>query len=244
MKIEVRTAEYADIEPLRGLYRLEAGCQIVHDSILGRGMGDPYLILADGRIAGYGGVWTRYDPGRIMEFYALPAFSGSVTVLYRELIEASGATEAEAQTNMPRMLTALCDFATDIKADNILFHDGETTRLTCAGAHFRRRLPEDECPDHDADWVIEANGEAVASGGFLCHYNPPYGDIYMAVRESKRRMGYGSYLVQELKRVCYEAGKRPSARCSPDNLASRRTLERAGMHVCGRLLSGRIRKEG
>src|SRR5271165_6987298 len=39
------------------------------------------------------------------------------------------------------------------------------------------------------------------------HYNVPYGDIFMAVAEPLRRRGYGGYLIQELKRVCYEMGR-------------------------------------
>ena len=65
----------------------------------------------------------------------------------------------------------------------------------------------------------------------------------MAVVEGERRKGYGSYLVQEVKRVCYEAGKRPSARCNRDNVGSRRTLEKAGMLPCARLLAGKVRTE-
>ena len=43
-----------------------------------------------------------------------------------------------------------------------------------------------------------------------------------------RRRGLGSYLLQELKRVCRESGGIPCARCSPSNLASQRTLKKAG----------------
>jgi RimJ/RimL family protein N-acetyltransferase len=81
----------------------------------------------------------------------------------------------------------------------------------------------------------------VATGGFLSHYNPPYGDIYMEVAEPFRRMGFGSYLIQELKRVCCEAGKKPAARCNPDNLASRRALEKAGLLPCGHFLVGEVK---
>jgi GNAT superfamily N-acetyltransferase len=65
----------------------------------------------------------------------------------------------------------------------------------------------------------------------------------MEVAEPFRRRGLGSYLVQELKRVCYEAGKRPAARCNPTNEASRSTLQKAGFLPCGRLLTGKVRAE-
>lgn len=50
----------------------------------------------------------------------------------------------------------------------------------------------------------------------------------------------GSYLVQELKRICRDAGHGPAARCNKDNAASRLTLQRAGMIPCGRIVTGRL----
>jgi GNAT superfamily N-acetyltransferase len=74
----------------------------------------------------------------------------------------------------------------------------------------------------------------------LCHYNPPYGDIFMEVDERFRNRGFGSYLVQEVKRVCYESGKRPAARCDVTNEASRRTLQKAGLLPCARIVRANI----
>lgn len=246
MEIQVRQAAYQEIEALRELYRQEANCQIIHDSILRRGMADPYLILAEGRIAGYGGIWNKHCPGRVMEFYTLPRFRSEALPMFRELLAVSQATHIEAQTNMPLMLTMLLDCAAGIAAESILFEDACVTHLTCPEGVFRRAASEDTGTifDHKhepvGDWVVEANGAIVATGGFLCHYNPPYGDIYMEVAETARMRGYGSYLVQEVKRACYEAGKKPAARCHRDNVASRRTLQKAGMLPCGHLLVGKV----
>ncbi|HLK60660.1 MAG TPA: GNAT family N-acetyltransferase [Chthonomonadaceae bacterium] len=246
MDIQVHRAEYEDVEPMRELYRQEANCQIICDSLLRRGLADPYVILVEGRQAGYGGVRNKYDIGRLMEFYTLPHLRGSAQDLFRELLAVSQATEMEAQTNMPLMLTMLYDCATDITEASILFQDAFTTQLTCPGSVFRRSSPEDAAsifPHKDepvGDWIVEAQGAAVATGGFLCHYNPPYGDVFMEVSEPARRQGFGSYLVQEVKRVCYEAGKKPAARCNPANMASRRTLQKAGFLPCGRMLVGRV----
>jgi GNAT superfamily N-acetyltransferase len=62
----------------------------------------------------------------------------------------------------------------------------------------------------------------------------------MEVDEPYRRRGFGSYLVQELKRIAYEGGHVPAARCNAANVASRRTLEKAGMLPCGRILTGDV----
>jgi GNAT superfamily N-acetyltransferase len=62
----------------------------------------------------------------------------------------------------------------------------------------------------------------------------------MEVSETFRRHGLGSFLVQELKRVCYEGGRVPAARCNPRNVASRRTLQKAGFVPCGHILVGSV----
>lgn len=74
----------------------------------------------------------------------------------------------------------------------------------------------------------------------LFHYNPPFGDIHMQIAEPFRRRGLGTFLAQELKRVCYDAGYVPAARCSPANVASVRTLQKAGFIPCGHILSGSL----
>lgn len=246
MKIEAHRAEYGDVEAMRDLYRQEANCQIVHDSLLQRAYADPYLILVDGRVAGYGGVWNRIHPNRVVEFYTLPSVRQLALPMFRELLAVSQATEIQSQTNMPTMLLMLYDCAKSVVVENILFHDAYTTNLRCPEGVFRPLTSDDTSSllphqhEPDGDWVVESEGRIVASGGFLCHYNPPYGDLYMEVAEPARRRGFGSYLIQELKRVCYEAGKKPAARCNADNVASRRTLEKAGMLPCGRLLVGTV----
>lgn len=239
MDIEVRRAEYREVEAARELYRHEAHCQIVHDSALRRGLADAYVILLAGRMAGYAGVWNRYYPGRVVEFYVLPHTRRFASPMFRDLIAASNATHVEAQTNMSWMLTMLHDHASEIVEEKILFEDATVTSLGCPAGVFRQARPEDCGPE--GEWVVEADGAVVAAGGVLFHYNPPYGDVYVEVSEEARGMGFGSYLVQELKRVCYEQGRKPAARCDPANVASRRMLEKAGFAPCGRLLAGDLR---
>ncbi len=74
----------------------------------------------------------------------------------------------------------------------------------------------------------------------LFHYNRPYGDLYMEVSEPFRRRGLGSYLIQELKRACYELGAIPCARCNSTNNPTRWTLQRAGFVPFAHILNGSI----
>jgi GNAT superfamily N-acetyltransferase len=88
--------------------------------------------------------------------------------------------------------------------------------------------------------MLDADGVVAATGGILYHYNRPYGDVYMEVAEPFRLRGCGSYLVQESKRVCYELGSAPCARCDTENVASRKTLQKAGFVPCAHILTGRL----
>ena len=232
--INVRPCGYPEIQPLRELYRDDSHFQIIHYSFLPRGLADPYLILIGGEVAGYGAIANKYCPGRIVEFYAMPEFRRLRLAMFRELLNATRATEIEAQTNSPVMLQMIFDCSTDVKPEKILFHDGFSSTLESPGVEFKQSAGEEEYV------LVSPSGEAVAKGGFLTHYNPPFADIYMEVSADARRRGFGSYLVQELKRACYAAGKKPAARCDPENVASRRTLERAGLVVCGHMLVGHV----
>lgn len=244
--IDARPVAYADVRDLRELYRQEANTQIVRDSALARGFAQAYLITIEENLAGYGAVGTRYHPQHVLEFCPLPAYRTYAQPMFQELVAVSHATHIQAQTNMPLMLLMLYDCAHNITSEAILFQDALTSRLDRPQGRLRRVTAEDipfifpHTQEPVGQWGIETAGAFVVTGGFLTHYNPPYADIFMEVSEPARRQGYGSYLVQELKRICYEAGKKPAARCSPDNVASRRTLEKAGFLPCGRLLIGEI----
>ena len=248
MSIEVHPAQVRDILPLRDLYRREMNCQIIHDSFARRGFSDPYLIRVEGRIAGYGLVARQHFPETVHEFYTSLAARPGALPMFRMLLEVSRATSIRAQTNDRLMLLMLYDCAADITSDTILFEDGFDTHLTCPAGVLRPITETDRERlrahhlDADSGWMIESEGIPVASGGFASHYNPPYGDLYMGVHKAHRRRGFGSYLVQELKKICCEQGKIPAARCNASNVASRKTLQKAGMLPCGRILQGEVMK--
>jgi GNAT superfamily N-acetyltransferase len=249
MEFVAEATELKDIVRWRDMYRLEMGCQIVHDSIHPRpGWTDEYMVSVAGAAVGYGSVAVS-GPWRgsptLYEFYVVPHQRLHLFDLFHALLEASGAVAIEVQSNDVLATTMLHAFSSQATSEAILFHDQVCTRHQPAGATFRRPTA-DEARDVARDqleWcgVVEVGGEVAASGGILFHYNRPYGDIYMEVTEPFRRRGLGSFLVQELKRVCYEGGHVPAARCGPANVASRQTLQKAGFVPCGHILKGPVR---
>ena len=250
MDVSAKATSFEEIIRWRDMHRLEMACQITHDSIHTRpGWTEEYVLLLEETGVGYGSVavggpWTGKPT--VYEFYLVPhqprlhAFE-----LFQALLAASKAGAIEIQSNDTLSTVMLHAFAENVISESILFHDKVATSHRPPGATFREPVAA-EAPDvaeSDLKWcgVVELDGTVAGSGGILFHYNRPYGDIYMDVAEPFRRRGVGSFLVQELKRVCYEGGHVPAARCSPSNLASRRTLQKAGFVPCGHILTGSVR---
>ena len=250
MHIETRRAEFREIEPLRDIYRQEMNCKFIHDSIHSRpGWTQEYLLMDGGATVGYGsiavsGPWK--DKPTVYEYYLLPRYRSRMFDCFCELLTSSGATTIETQSNDPLLTVMLHTFAQNVTSESILFDDKMTTSHSSPDAIFRRAGPDDveqigqQQLDQEAKWLVAVQGTVAAAGDILFHYNRPYGDIYMKVAESFRRRGLGSYLVQELKSVCYESGSVPAARCNPKNVASRKTLQKAGFVPCGHILTGSV----
>lgn len=248
--ITVRLEYVGEIAPLRDAFRREMNCQIVHDSIHDRAGWTLEYVLRDGDAAiGYGSVAVA-GPWRnkptVYEFYLAPEYRPRSFELFELFLRESKPHAFEVQSN-DTLSTVMClTYACDIGTEAIVFRDDATTTLNASEVTLRCLTPPDDIQAAIAarqgggEWVVELDGAIVARGGVLFHYNHPYGDVYMSVEQPFRRRGIGSYLVQELKRICYDHGAVPGARCSPTNTASRRTLQRAGFVPFAHILFGSI----
>ncbi len=240
----------ADLEAWRERYRLEARGQIVHDSLHRRvGWTSSHQIRVGTTVAGYGsmavaGPWSGKPT--LYEFYVAPDYRSQAFALFETYLAASGAREFEVQTNDSLLTVMLHAYGRGVVSEKIVFEDAEATSLLKEGATLQRETSDSAdraCiaqRQGGTKWRMEMDGMVVATGGVNFHYNPPFGDIYMEVSEGLRRQGLGSYFVQELKRVTYELGQVPCARCNTANVASRRTLQRAGFAPCGHILLGSL----
>jgi GNAT superfamily N-acetyltransferase len=240
----------AVVEPLREQYRQEMNCQIVHDSIHRRtGWTTTYVLAVGSVTAGFGsiaiaGPWTNKPT--IFELYILPEYRSRAFDLFEALLATSGARFMEVQSSDALLSAMLYTYAHDIRSEAIVFQDRLSTTLPSLGTVLDCSMPDRqirhciEARDGGPEWRLLLNGETVATGGILFHYNRPYGDIYMDVAEPHRRRGFGSYLVQELKRAAYALECIPGARCNPTNVASRKTLQKAGLVPCAHILDGTI----
>ena len=250
MAIECRPTELSAIQGFRDIYRHEMHCQIIHDSLHVRpGWTTSYLLMLDGAPAGYGsethgGPWK--DKPTIFEFFVLPPLRSRVFELFAAFVNTCGIRAVEIQSNGDILSTLLASLSESVAAEAILYEDKITTAMTIPGASVRATTSADaegltsaQLSPEDK-WLVELNGEIAGAGGILYHYNRPYGDIYMAIAEPFRRKRLGSFLVQELKRICYEGGSIPACRCNVKNAASKATLQKAGFVPCGNIVTGTI----
>jgi GNAT superfamily N-acetyltransferase len=226
-------------------------CQIVYDSIHRRdGWTVTYMLNVDGVAVGFGSVavggpWK--DKPSIIEFYVLPEHRPRSFKLFEALLTASNARFMEIQSSDALLAVMLHTYARDISSEKIVFRDAITTALPANGAAVQQLTSDQEIWDAiaerqgGAEYQLVLDGSTVATGGLMFHYNVPYTDVYMKTVDSFRRRGFGSYLVQELKRFAYALGSVPCARCSPDNVASRGTLQKAGLVPFAHILNGSIR---
>lgn len=233
---------------MRDAFRAEMNCQIVHDSIhVRRGWTREFEILEGDVPVAYasqavGGPWQARPA--FYEFYVVPERRSRAYALFDAFLSATRPPAFEVQSSDVLTTTMALTFARDIVTDRVIFRDAATTTLLLPGATLRCITPAADIQSAIAarqgggEWLLEMNGTVVGKGGILFHYNVPYGDVYMEIDESFRRGGCGAFLVQELKRLCYELGAVPGARCQPTNRASQRTLQRAGMVPFAQILAG------
>jgi GNAT superfamily N-acetyltransferase len=246
MDVKATKTDFKTIEPFRQRFLQESNFQIRYDACHARGWADHYLLSSAGTDMGYGAVKGGEIPERntVFEFFIEPAFRRQARAVFTALLRVARPDWIECQSNDSPLFAMLCEFARSIEADTVLFGDQRRTYLVRPECIFRKRFPDETVFEHQlepvGDYVLEAHGMVVATGGFLAHYNPPFADLHVEVRHDCRGKGFGTQFLQEIKKECYRARKVPAGRCGIRNHPSRMALLKSGMEVCGFMLKGRV----
>ena len=248
MQIRAFKTELKEIQTFRTLFLQENNFQIRYNACHERNWSDSYFLTVDDVSIGYGSVKGKEkitDRDAIFEFFIIPPYRKISNAVFSALLKASGAVCIECQSNNLQLSSLLFQFSQSTHSDVVLFEDKVMTEHRLPGIIFRPHKKDDTIFKHtvepEGEYVLEKSGEIVATGGWMLHYNMPFADLYMEVKEDCRRMGLGSFLIQELKKECYLSGRVPAARCNIQNNASKATLLKAGMVVSGFMLTGVIR---
>ena len=250
MPIIATLASNQEVLPLRVRYRAETNGQIVHDSLHRRaGWTRTWMMRMDDRAAAFGsiaisGPWK--DKPTVFEFYVLPEYWGHAFDLFEAFVAASKPRFFEVQTSDTVLTVMLHTYGSELETEKIVFGDHLVTSLPSGGAALKRVTSEQEsmrcfaARQGPSKWQLKLKGKIIGTGGLMFHYNYPFCDVYMEITEPYRRRGFGAYLVQELKRIAYEMGGIPAARCDRGNRASRRTLQKAGFVPWANIVLGKI----
>lgn len=239
--MEITPTTYSAIAHFRKTFLDEVNIQFVLDKCYRYGWADAYALYINQEVVGYGSVWgkdKREDRDTLFEFYLAPLHREKAEVCFVKLCSVSNVSFLECQTNDKFLYPLFKKYAFNVKTDAILFADHHTTHFQIPDVYLQKR--ESPNPD-DCQYVLLRNTEEVGEGGFMLNYNFPYADIYYGIHEQHRRTGLGTYIVQELKAEIYKQNRVPSARCNPSNAASKATMLKAGMIVCGERLAGEIK---
>ena len=248
MKVKALKTDLKEIFPMRKLFLQENNFQIRYNAYHERGWTDSYILTCNESKIGYCSVKGNENPedrNAVFEFYIIPSFRDMSAYAFRELLNSSGATFIECQSNDLLLTSLLYQYGQNINSNVILFEDFKNSRFNIENIIFRKRSDFDIVFEHKTepvgDYILELNKEILATGGFLLHYNIPFADLYLEVQEENRKRGLGSFLIQELKRQCYLSGRVPAARCNIENIASQATLLKAGFKIAGFMLSGKVK---
>lgn len=248
MRIKIEQTNYQNITQIRQLFLQQNNFQIRYDACHHRNWADEYLIFGNDSTIGYVSIKGKEDylkdRDALFEFFLLPEARRHTNLIFNHLVQEINFKFIECQSNDAHLAHLLFEFTKGIRTDTILFSDYLVTNYTLDNVLFRLRKELDPAIDKKKDngqYILEKAGKVVADGGFLTHYNPPFADLFMKVRSEERNNGFGTIIVQEIKRVCYQQGKVPGARCHIDNKASKATLLKAGFQVAGFMLIGEVK---
>ncbi len=207
--------------------------------------GQTYLVGNADRPVGYAVV----NSGVVVEFFLSADHLPTMPAMFQAVLDTTGARRAVCKTFDPSMLTAAASRPATISTTGFLFRRVDKSLALKHGVHARLATRDDVdsvLRMHDGFFTDRDEIERYVRNSYLFVYESSIGDLLgcgiltrvidgldgidvgMVVAAEHRRRGLGVHILSDLKRRCLDAGLRPIAGCRADNVASRRSLERAG----------------
>lgn len=213
------------------------------------------LFVEGARIVGY----AAFHDGTLVEFFLRDEEPVALEEAFAQLVSAFRITHALCKTFDVQLLGAAASIPARIVTTGLLFR-----RLSLSNARVDRDVVARLVTERDVETVLSIHddffdGQAevadyVSDRGlylFETHAGEPLGcgvmkrivpsepfvDVGMMVARPHRGHGLGTQIVAHVTRLALNAGYRPVCGCAVENIASRRSLERAGFRSIHRLVT-------
>jgi GNAT superfamily N-acetyltransferase len=213
-----------------------------------------FAIRHDEELVGYACIDSE---DRLLQFYLDDAQMPHAQSLFRRLIDGRIMHAAYVSTRNPSVLSLCMDAQQGVACQAYLFVDQAMVDCPVRNLEeprFRQAEPADLSPllamsndffaptggnlERGKLYLLEAETTTLAVGMIEtddCHPSDT-ASLGMFVHPDYRWHGLGAHMIMRLKQRCYALGYTPIAGCWYGNLASKRTLERAGMVTKDRIL--------
>lgn len=193
-----------------------------------------YFIVCNGKI--------------ILEYYLEKKYLHLQTQIFLHLIQSKAITSAWVKTFDPLLLKMAHMFGQKNSVIGFLFRDSNSTDLKLkSDLVFKKASLKDmdlveafkwdffesqeelEYFFNEGTYLFYLKDEFVGIGTIMnIHKYKPFCDIGMCVKPEFRKMGLGAQIVLQLKNHCFKKNLKPICGCAFENVASRKTLEKAG----------------
>ncbi|HPG41745.1 MAG TPA: GNAT family N-acetyltransferase [bacterium] len=214
-----------------------------------------YIVQIAANPAGY---FFMGPNAALLEYFIAPEYIDQVDHVFQEIVRAFAVQTALCKSFDHTLLSCCIAVQKSVKAIGIHFRERREKPLPPLNpaVHIRFAVPEDEHKialmneevfeedEQIGDYIktqrilVFTLHDAILGFGIFSRVIPgrPEFDIGMLVDKPFRNQGYGSYIIHYLADYCRKNGWRGICGCAIDNIASRKSLEKAGFIACYRLL--------
>jgi len=219
------------------------------------GNSDCYEIRYDDKMVGH---FFLKDPKTIVQFYISPKYSLHAQEIFSYIITSDIAEKAAVSTKEPDFMAICFDYQKSMSVNSYLFVDNEKIKYELDNfedVSFRLATESDVdtlksqgggAPEGYYEDLIGNNQLFLACAGdcllgrgefrIISTHGEKYVDMGVQVVEAYRGKGVATYIITQLKELCYSRQLIPMLGCDVSNIASKKAIENAGFIANHRIL--------
>ena len=199
---------------------------------------------------------------QLIQFYISPSYFSKSKIIFQDFIDKWKIQSGIVGTNNPIFLSIVLDRVKELNIHTCLFRDFHKIEIDKKDGTLKQCQDKD-CENimnfchismgAPKEWLLGYIKGLIKRGEiFSCEIDhkiigtfevrksfssPKFADIGMVVSPDFRRMGYGTFLLNEAKNTALEWGKIPICSCEKENIGSLKSIQNCGFVSFYQLLS-------